>query len=97
LATSEIQENRTSETRSLGRLTQARARRAIERPYEVELWCLDYVGTIVKDTEGRPISFRTRCKNRECCSPKRDMIAIHVWDIVTGEFSTEYLPAIRGR
>lgn len=78
-------------------MTQARAQRAITFPNEVELWCRDYVGTIVKNQFGVPVSFRTRCKNRECCPPKRDMIALHEWDIVSGEYRTYYKPDPRGR
>ena len=82
---------------SIGRMTPARARRAIERPNEVELWCLDYFCTVVKDECGRPVAVKARCKNRECCPPKRGMMSLHVWDIVTGEFTTEWTPDPRGR
>ena len=97
MATSEIRANRTSETPSLGRMTSARIRRAVERPNEVELWCKDYHVTVIKDENGVPIKIRSRCKNRECCVPKHDTIALHEWDIVTGEYVTRYEPAHRGR
>lgn len=82
---------------NLGRMTSARARRALERPQEVELWCKDYYGTVIKDADGVPVEFRTRCKNRECCPPRRGMMALHVWDLVTGEFTTQWTPDPRGR
>lgn len=82
---------------NIGRMTQARARRAISNPNEIELWCLDYFGTVVRDGNGTPVAVKARCKNRECCPPRRGMMALHVWDIVTGEFTTEWQPDPRAR
>lgn len=69
-------------------MTKNRIQRAVDRPLEVELWCRDYHGTVVKNQDGIPIAFRERCKNRECCPQKRGMMFLHVWDLVTGEFET---------
>lgn len=80
-------------TKSLGRITAKRVSRAVQYPHEVELWCRDFVGIVEKDaTTGQPVKFRRRCKNRKCCNPGEGMIAVHIWDLQTGEFETVELP-----
>lgn len=80
----------------IGRLTPKRVQRAIDNPCEVELWCLDFAGVVEKDEAGRPVRFRRRCKNRQCCQPGPGTIALHVWDLATGEYETVVLPDPRG-
>lgn len=77
----------------LGRMTRARAERAIRFPNRVELWGLDHAITIIKDDRGVPIQAERRCKNPLCCEQKPDKIAIHVWDLTSGEYETKYSPA----
>lgn len=78
--------------KSLGRMTQARARRQAEDPTRGELWDRDFVITIVYDCSGRPVRAEKRCTNKRCCTPERGTIAVHVWDLETLEYETKVLP-----
>lgn len=80
-------------TLHLGRMTPKRVNRALARPHEVELWCLDFVGIVEKDGAGVPVRFRRRCKNRRCCNPGPGRVVVHVWDLQTGAFETIEEPA----
>lgn len=77
---------------NLGRMTQARVKRAMDNPNKGELWHKDYVITIVYDDNGAPIQAEQRCKNKQCCNPKHGTIAVHVWDLGTLEYETKVLP-----
>lgn len=66
---------------------------------EVPLACRNFVGVVEVNTDGIPVVFRRRCKNKECCQPRDGWIAVHRWTIYgrengheVGRYTTEYLP-----